>query len=136
MRVAFAAAIFDVLHDGHVELLRLMRANADRVVVILHDDRSCWLLKGKVPMQSLHQRVHSVKVTGLADRVLVTYSTDPAGLFARVARRYRRHDLSYWRGDDLTAGFPGHWYLVEHGIPVRFKAYTEGVSSSAIRDGL
>lgn len=125
----------DVLHDGHVELLRLMRAEADVVVVILHDDRSCWQLKGKVPIQSVRQRVRSVRVTGLADRVWVTQSTDPTDVFARVARTFRG-ELTYYRGDDLTDGFPGHWWLQSHRIPVRFKPYSQGVSSSAIRDGL
>lgn len=136
MRVAFVAAIFDVLHEGHLELLRTMRAEADRVVVILHDDRSCWLLKGKVPLQSLKQRVRSLRVTGLADEVHTTSDTDPAAAFARVCRRHRRHDLVYVRGDDVRQGFPGHWFLERRGIPVRFKPYTEGVSSSAIRSEL
>lgn len=136
MKVAFVAAIFDVLHDGHLDLLHRMRAEGDLVVVVLHDDRSCFLLKGKVPMQSLRQRKHSLKVTGLADRVLTTKDTDPTAAFARILRSYAGNEFVYVRGDDVPEGFPGHWFLDAVGVPVKLKPYTLGVSSSAIRDDL
>ena len=136
MRVGFVAGIFDVLHDGHVELLRWMRAESDHVVTVVHDDRSCWALKGKVPVQSLRRREDSLRVTGLVDRVVRTYSPDPWQAFARVLHRHRRDEVTYMRGDDVTEGFPGHWYLRERSVPVRFKPYTAGVSSSAIRGSL
>ena len=136
MKVGFVAGIFDVLHDGHVELLRWMRAESDHVVVVVVDDRSCWALKDKVPVQSLRRRSETLRITGLVDRVMPSYSPDPWREFARVLRKHRRDELTYMRGDDVVEGFPGHWYLRERAVPVRFKPYTAGVSSSAIRGSL
>lgn len=136
MKVAFAAAIFDMLHAGHIELLTIMRREADRVIVILHDDKSCYQIKNKIPIQDLGHRIKNVKITGLVDEVMITRSTDPSKEFDKVWRKYRKHDLVYMRGDDKTDMFPGHWYLLMREIPVKFKKYTKGVSSSKIRDSL
>ena len=136
MRVVFAAAIMDLLHHGHINLLREMRVAGDKVIVVLHDDASCYRIKGKIPVQNLRQRKANVRITGLADMVLTVRSTDPGRVFERVIRRYRRHDLLYMRGDDLTEDFPGRWALDHHGVAIRFVPYTKDVSSTRLRDQL
>ncbi len=44
--IAFANGCFDVLHVGHVRYLAEARAQADRLVVAINDDRSVSGLKG------------------------------------------------------------------------------------------
>ena len=52
-RVGFTNGCFDLLHPGHVELLKRSRALCDRLIVALNDDASVRRLKGETrPVQN------------------------------------------------------------------------------------
>ena len=131
-KVVLLAAIMDLCHEGHLNLLKEMRATGRKVVVVLHDDKSCYQIKGKIPIQNLKQRIDNLRITGLVDWVIVTYSTDPHKEFAKVCKH---NDVIYMRGDDLK-DFPGKWILDKYSIPIIYKPYTKGISSTSIRKGL
>lgn len=133
--IVFTAAIMDFLHEGHLNLLETMRRRAGelgRVVVVLHDDASCWRIKGKVPVQSVVQRKRNVEITGYADEVLVTELTDPADQWLRLVDRYEVDNLYFIRGDDNLEP-PGKWMLDHFGIYQEYIPYTRGVSSTELR---
>jgi D-beta-D-heptose 7-phosphate kinase/D-beta-D-heptose 1-phosphate adenosyltransferase len=60
LRVGFANGCFDILHAGHVGMLREARRHCDRLIVALNDDESVRRLKG--PSRPLN---------GMADRAAV-----------------------------------------------------------------
>lgn len=130
-RVVLTAAIMDVFHEGHKNILEEMRRYGDKVIVVLHDDLSCYRIKGKIPMQTVKHRKRNVLLTGLVDKVLITKSVDPADKFAKVLRQYP--DVLFMRGDDNIA-FPGRWIIDQNAIPIRFIKYTDGVSSTELRN--
>lgn len=131
VKVGFIAGVWDLLHEGHLAILRAIRAEVDRLVVIIHDDESCFKIKDKVPIQDLDHRVRSLEISGLADEIIVTRSTDPYKEFIQVVASYP--NAEYYRGDDLTKDFPGQWLLEERGVKIHFLPYTRGVSSTQIR---
>ncbi len=133
MKVVLTAAVMDLLHEGHQKLLRQMRKAGDKVVVVLHDDRSVFLIKGKVPVQSIEQRAKNLKITGLADQVLITKSVDPADQFVKVIRKHK--DIIFMRADD-NKNFPGKWIIDGYDIPIKYVKYTKGVSSTKLRKKL
>ena len=133
MRVVLTAAIMDVFHRGHKNILERMRSMGDYVVVVLHDDLSCYKIKGKIPIQTVRHRRRNVLLTGLADEVLITKSTDPADKFIEVLCRF--NDVVFARGDD-NPDFPGKWVIDMHHVPIELIPYTEGVSSTEIREGI
>lgn len=130
MRVALTAAIMDLMHEGHINLLREMRDKADKIVVVLHDDESCFRIKGKLPIQDIWKRVQNLYISGLADEVLITHSIDPSEEFEKVIGWY--DDIIFMRGSD-NLDFPGRWMIDKHNIPVSFVDYTKGVSSTEIK---
>jgi len=134
-KVALTAAIMDLCHEGHVKLLKHMRSSADVVVVVLHSDESCWRIKEKIPIQSLEQRINNLKITGLVDDVLVTYTDDPGLTFKQAFHNYPAHEFVFIRGND-NYDFPGKATILELDIPIQFTEYTEGVSSTKIRNDL
>jgi len=133
MKVVLTAAIMDMLHKGHLNLLREMRKSGDYVIVVLHDDKSCFLIKDKIPVQSIKQRVNNLKITGLVDKVLITKSTDPADQFKKVIKNYK--DILFIRADD-NIDFPGKWILTCNNVPIKYVPYTKGISSTKIREKL
>ena len=133
MRVVLSAAIMDMCHNGHINLLKELRANGDKVIMVLHDDASCYRIKGKIPIQNIKQRKKNLKITGLVDKIYVTKNEDPSDKFEKVLQRYE--DVIFIRGND-NKDFPGKWMLKSYGTPIKFIPYTKGVSSSAIRKKL
>ena len=130
MRVALTAAIMDVFHDGHRNILNIMRDNADKVIVVLHDNLSCYRIKNKFPIQTVEHRKQNVLDTGLVDEVLITKDIDPSDCFRTVLDTY--YDVIFVRGND-NFEFPGKHTILKYEIPILYVEYTKGISSSIIR---
>ena len=97
LKVGFTNGCFDLLHPGHVELLKRSRAVCDRLVVALNTDASVRRLKGDGrPVQSEYAR--SVVMAALDSVDLVTLFDDdtPLNLI-----RLLRPDLLI-KGSDYT----------------------------------
>lgn len=131
--IVFTAAIMDLCHEGHLNLLARMREKGDHVVVVLHTDSACYRIKGKFPIWSTLRRARMVKETGLVDEVLITDLTDPSDRFLELLER--GEDLYFMRGDDNLEP-PGKWLLDLREITQEYIPYTEGVSSTELREWL
>lgn len=135
-RLVFTAAVMDLLHEGHLNLLRTMRGRGDLTLVILHDARSTFWNKGKFPIEHLDKRTKNLIDTGLVDIVQHTFMQQPVHEFLAVIDRFsEKFELLFMRGDDWK-GFPGHEVLESNSIPVEFVPYTKGVSSTSLRKDL
>jgi D-beta-D-heptose 7-phosphate kinase/D-beta-D-heptose 1-phosphate adenosyltransferase len=75
LKVGFTNGCFDLLHPGHVELLRRARSVCDRLVVALNTDASVRRLKGeRRPLQN--ERARSVVMAAIDSVDLVTLFDD------------------------------------------------------------
>jgi rfaE bifunctional protein nucleotidyltransferase chain/domain len=75
-RLAFTNGCFELLHAGHVDLLRRARAEADSLVVAVNDDASVRRLKGPGrPVAPLEERLEVLEAVRFVDR-LVSFSED------------------------------------------------------------
>ena len=128
------AGIYDLCHEGHLALLRRMRKIADWLIIVIHDDESCFAIKDKIPVQDLEHRIRNLEITGLVDEIIVTKSKDPAKEFEDVIKHNK--NLVYMRGDDLVKDFPGQWILEKYKVPIKFLKYTKGISSTQLRKQL
>jgi D-beta-D-heptose 7-phosphate kinase/D-beta-D-heptose 1-phosphate adenosyltransferase len=80
-RVGFTNGIFDILHPGHVSLLRQARAHCDRLIVGLNDDASTSRLKGPGrPVNSAAARAQVIAALDCVDRVVVDTEDTPQAL--------------------------------------------------------
>lgn len=132
-RTVLNAGIYDLLHEGHLNLLRKMNEIGEQVIVVLHNDLSCFEIKDKFPIQSLERRKWQLENCGLVDSVIVTEKKDPLQEFRQILMKEK--DVIYVRGDDLE-DFPGKLAIDEKNIPIKYLPYTEGVSSSQIKKQL
>ena len=128
------AGIYDLLHKGHLNLLREMRKKADKLIIVIHDDISTFEIKDKIPVQTLEHRIRNLQITGLPDEIIPCFHADPAFEFERVCKKH--NNLTYMRGDDLTDDFPGKWMLDRYQVPIKFLPYTKGASSTELRKHL
>jgi D-beta-D-heptose 7-phosphate kinase/D-beta-D-heptose 1-phosphate adenosyltransferase len=97
LRVGFANGCFDILHAGHVQLLRVARRHCDRLIVALNDDASVARLKGPTrPINSLADR--AAVIAGLDSVDAVTWFGEDTPLELIVQLRPDR----LFKGSDYT----------------------------------
>jgi len=71
-RVVFANGVFDLLHPGHIALLKFAKSLGDTLVVGLNSDRSVHLLKGPDrPVQDEHARKVVLESLRFVDEVVI-----------------------------------------------------------------
>ena len=80
-RVGFTNGCFDLLHPGHVALLRQARAACDRLIVALNSDSSVRRLKGSErPVQSEAARASVLASLAPVDRLVIFSEDTPLAL--------------------------------------------------------
>ena len=82
-KIAFTNGCFDLLHPGHLHLLRQAAATADRLVVGLNSDASVRRLKGDTrPLQLAEQRAAALAAFDLVDAVCIFEEDTPQNLIS------------------------------------------------------
>jgi D-beta-D-heptose 7-phosphate kinase/D-beta-D-heptose 1-phosphate adenosyltransferase len=85
LTVGFTNGCFDILHPGHVALLKAARANCERLVVALNTDASVARLKGpERPINTLEQRAAVLAAIRHVDCVVAFDEDTPLALIRRL----------------------------------------------------
>ncbi|NOW48383.1 D-beta-D-heptose 7-phosphate kinase/D-beta-D-heptose 1-phosphate adenosyltransferase [Novosphingobium sp. SG751A] len=85
LRVGFTNGCFDIVHAGHIQLLREARARCDHLVVGLNSDASVRRLKGPTrPVQAESSRAEVLAAIGAVDLVVIFDEDTPAELIAKL----------------------------------------------------
>ncbi|RUS71299.1 hypothetical protein EGW08_020942 [Elysia chlorotica] len=143
----YTVGCFDLFHHGHIALLQRMRKFGKKVVVGVHDSRSIYHLKNRVPIDSTLTRMRNVKQ--FADEasipcfkcifnliyVFCVAGTDPTPFLDFIFdKENQKENAIYIRGNDMPQ-FPAR-HLCESLMTVKLLPYTQGVSSTKIRKHL
>ncbi|KAL3860579.1 hypothetical protein ACJMK2_010681 [Sinanodonta woodiana] len=125
----YTIGCFDLFHKGHVILINRMKEIGKQVIVGVHDSRSIFKLKKRVPIDSTAKRMANVKQH--ADIVFCVHGTDPTPYLKCIFDQNEECTSIYVRGDDMT-NFPSR-ATCENLMPIHFLPYTQSVSSTKIR---
>jgi len=127
-RVVMTNGCFDLLHVGHLEALRAMRAMGDQLLVAVNGDASVRRLKGGGrPVTPLQQRMTLLAGLDCVDMVVAFDADTPAELVARVGP-----DILAKGGDYDPAEIAGHDAVIAAGGEVRTVALTPGCSTAGL----
>jgi len=118
LRTVFTNGCFDLLHGGHLKLLREARGHGDRLVVGLNDDASVRRLKGSDrPLQPLEERAQLLAALRVVDLVVPFPEDTPyetiAALRPDVLVKGADYRLEEIVGADLVDGWGGTVVRVE-----------------------
>jgi rfaE bifunctional protein nucleotidyltransferase chain/domain len=130
--VVWTNGCFDLLHAGHVRMLRAARALGDIFVVGVNDDEGVRRLKGPGrPVVPLEDRLEILLALETVDRVVVLEDDDPVSLLAEL-----RPDVHCKGGDYGVAArpMPERTTVEGAGGVVHVLDYWEGRSTTAIVD--
>lgn len=83
--IVFTNGCFDLLHRGHVHILRQAKAGGDILIVGINSDRSVRSIKGpKRPILPQFDRVELIAAMEMVDYVIVYDEPDPYQLIAAI----------------------------------------------------
>ncbi len=128
IRVVFTNGCFDLIHPGHVALLRAARALGDRLVVAVNSDASVRRLKG--PGRPLNALADRMEVLGALDCVdhVVPFEEDSPSLLIEALR-----PEVFVKGGDYTRATLPEAPLVERlGGSIRILPYVPDRSTSEL----
>jgi len=75
MRVGFTASTFDLLHSGHVQMLREAREQCDYLICALQMDPSVDREEKNAPVQTIVERYTQLKAVKYVDEI-IPYATE------------------------------------------------------------
>jgi rfaE bifunctional protein nucleotidyltransferase chain/domain len=127
-RVAFTNGCFDLLHRGHVHVLREARACADLLIVGINSDQSVKQIKGPTrPVLSESDRCKLLGAMEMVDFVVLFNEPDPGNLISAI-----RPDVLVKGGDWNTEKIIGAELVEEAGGRVVVVPYIKGFSTTEI----
>jgi D-beta-D-heptose 7-phosphate kinase/D-beta-D-heptose 1-phosphate adenosyltransferase len=118
LKVGFTNGCFDLLHPGHVSLLRQARGACDRLVVGLNSDISVKRLKGNDrPVQSENARAAVMASLSPVDLVVIFGEDTPLALIEALRPDVLVKGADYTRaqvvGGDFVEGYGGRVVLAD-----------------------
>lgn len=120
---------FDILHVGHVRLLKEAARMGDRLVVSLLSDRYITLYKGaERPIHRLEARAEVLRELRCVSQVVVV-DAPAVEAVQKTILDVRPH--IYVKGDEYEGRLPEQKFCEENGIKVRFVKMMRGFSTTA-----
>ena len=75
MKVGFTCSAFDLLHSGHISMLREAKDQCEYLICGLQTDPSADRLEKNAPIQTIVERYTQLKAVGYVDEI-IPYSTE------------------------------------------------------------
>lgn len=126
--VVFTNGCFDLLHRGHVHLLREAKACGDILIVAINSDRSVKTIKGpRRPVLPENDRVELIAAMEMVDYVVLFDEPDPYRLIAEL-----NPDVLVKGGDWSAEKIIGADVVERNGGRVAVVPYLKGFSTSEI----
>ena len=131
-KIIFTNGCFDLLHQGHKDLISLSSSFGDVLVVGLNSDESVRRLKGKDrPIQNVVDRKSALLATGYVDKVYTFENDTPLKLILLV-----RPDVIVKGGDYVAEDIIGYKEMVDWGGKVKIIPITPGFSTTSIIENM
>ena len=131
-KIVFTNGCFDLLHQGHKDLISLSSSFGDILVVGLNSDESVRRLKGNGrPIQNVVDRKSALLATGYVDKVYTFENDTPLRLILLV-----RPDIIVKGGDYVAEDIVGYKEMVDWGGKVKIIPMTPGFSTTSIIENM
>jgi D-glycero-beta-D-manno-heptose 1-phosphate adenylyltransferase len=126
-KVVFTNGIFDILHQGHIELLRWARNLGDRLVVGINSDASTRALKGEGrPINSQENRKAVLQALRFVDEVVIFEEDKPSDLIQQL------HPAIVVKGGEWLADQVRNQDEIPSDIEVKIFPLVKGYSSTNV----
>jgi rfaE bifunctional protein nucleotidyltransferase chain/domain len=129
-RIVFTNGCFDLLHPGHIRLLRQAKSLGDILIIGLNSDSSVKQIKASSrPIIKQEERAEILAALEMVDYIVVFHETDPAKLISAILP-----DVLVKGGDWAKEDIIGRQTVEENGGQVYPLPYYGEYSTSRIID--
>lgn len=130
-KIGFTNGCFDLLHAGHIHILRAASETCDKLIVGLNSDASIKGLKGAArPIQNQEERAFVLMQLGVCDAVIIFDENTPAKLITELSP-----DVLIKGGDYEIEQIVGFDHVTKKGGKVLTIPLLEGHSTTAFLKG-
>jgi glycerol-3-phosphate cytidylyltransferase len=131
MKVGFQCSSFDLLHAGHITMLKEEKRLCDYLIVALQVDPTIDRpgVKNK-PIQSVYERYVQLQACKYVDEILV-YETEYDLLQLLMTQKI---DIRFLSEEYLNRDFTGKQYCIQNGIEIHYHKRQHNYSSSELRE--
>lgn len=131
LKVGYLSGTFDLFHIGHLNLLRRAKEYCDFLVVGIHKDASH---KGKSTFISFEERCEIVKSIKYVDKVIPSEREDCDVYLKGIVKYDYLFVGSDYKGTERFNRY--EQIFADKGVKIIYFPYTQGTSSSQLRDAL
>ena len=125
-KVVFTNGCFDMLHTGHIHLLKEAKKYGDQLIIGLNSDDSVKRLKGSGrPLQSSEIRKLALLSTGIVDEVIIFEENTPLALIEAL-----KPDFLVKGGDYQKSEIVGANFVESYGGKIQIVATLDGYSTT------
>lgn len=133
LKIGYTTGVFDLFHIGHLNILRKAKENCDFLIVGVTTDEEVLRIKNRKPIIPFEERIQIVESMKFVDKAVPEANTDKIS-----AWNEHRFNIIF-KGDDWK-GTP-KWKKYEKefseiNVEVKYFPYTEGTSSTTLREVL
>ena len=138
IKVGYTCGVYDLFHVGHLNLFERCKKHCDYLIVGICDDEYVRKVKNKEPVINENDRMRIVGALKCVDRVELINTEETVDKFL-VMKRFK-YDVLFagddWKGTERFKATQKQFE--ENGVDVEivFFPYTQGVSTSALREHL
>lgn len=130
--VVFTAGVWDILHIGHLNLLRRARALGGRLIVGVLTDEAAERYKPR-PVMPFAERLELIRALRMVDDVVQVDDTNATPLLERLKPDILVHGSDI---DNKSGWEIGQTWMREHDRQFVVLPYTEGVSSTRLKSAV
>ena len=126
--IGFTNGCFDLLHEGHIYLVREAKKRCDFLIIGLNSDESVKALKGESrPIENQEQRAKNLSKMKEVDAVAIFNTETPENII-----KYLNPDILIKGGDYNKADIVGSKFVIENGGSVEVIDLLPGFSTTKI----
>lgn len=129
--VGYLSGTFDLFHIGHLNLLKRAKKYCDYLVVGIHKDASH---KGKQTFIPFEERMEIVKNIKYVDEVIESEREDSDVYIKGIVKYDKLFVGSDYKGTERFNRYEE--YFADKGVEIIYFPYTEGTSSTQLRDAI
>lgn len=132
MIIGYTTGVFDLFHIGHINLLKNAKGMCDKLIVGVTIDELV-AYKGKKALIPFEDRIEVVRSCKYVDAAVPQYDMDKLVACKKLGAKY------LFVGDDWYGTEKWKKYeedFAKEGIQIVYFPYTQGVSSTKIREAL
>ena len=84
-KIIFTNGVFDILHKGHIDLLKFSKKLGEKLIVGINSDYSVKINKGNNrPYNSLSKRIKELKKIKLIDKIIIFNEKTPIKIIKKI----------------------------------------------------